>query len=214
MAEQGKDHDMDPAAPLPGQEDLAGQAGGADSAEGPDAGSPEALLEAARARNEELEAEVAALKDRAMRAMAEADNLRKRTEREKEDMRKFALSGFARDLLTVSDNLRRALDAVPADQVESNDGMKSLVDGVEMTERELLAIFERNGIVRVDPLDQPFDHNYHQAIQEMEDPSRPNGTVIQVLQSGYVQHERLLRPAMVIVSRGGPRGKDGVDTVA
>jgi len=224
MAEQSHQHTPDAT-----QQDQAGQAAPQEAApqaaqmdpNAPDAQAPEGdavnietIIEAARARIGALEEELGEAKEQALRSLAEAENVRKRAEREKDDMRKFAVSSFAKDLLSVSDNLRRALDAVPADKAESDDSLKSFVEGVGMTERELLSVFEKNGISKVGVEGENFDHNYHQAIQEMEDPSKPTGTILQVLQAGYVQHGRLLRPAMVIVSRGGPRAGDGVDTVA
>ncbi|MFN4283582.1 MAG: nucleotide exchange factor GrpE [Alphaproteobacteria bacterium] len=150
---------------------------------------------------EKLQAELAEAKDRALRAVAEVENYRRRAEKEREDTAKYAITGFAREMLTVADNLRRALESQPADLPDS---LKAFVSGVELTERELLAIFERAGIVKVDPKGQPFDHDRHQAMFEVEDPSQPAGTVVQVLQAGYVLKERLLRPALVGVAKGGP----------
>jgi molecular chaperone GrpE len=150
-----------------------------------------------------LEAEVAQLKDQHLRALAEAENIRRRGQREKDDAVRFAASGLARDLLASADNLRRALDSVPATQVQ--EGLaKTLIDGVAATERELLGAFEKHNIKRIHPLDEKFDHNLHQAMFEVEHSGKPAGTVVQVLQPGYVLHERLLRPAMVGVAKGNP----------
>lgn len=149
---------------------------------------------------EKLQAELAEAKDRALRAVAEMENYRRRADKEREDTAKYAVTGFAREMLTVADNLRRALESQPADLPDS---LKAFVSGVELTERELLAIFERNGIAKLAPEGQPFNHDLHQAIFEVEDASKPAGTVVQVLQSGYTLKDRLLRPAMVGVSKGG-----------
>ncbi len=175
-----------------------------------------------------LEAEVAQLKDQLLRALAETENVRRRLEQQAEDRGRFAVSGFARDMLAVADNLRRALQAVPAEMREGDEVAKNLVVGVEMTERELAQALERHGIRAVESLGQPFDPNLHQAMMEVEDASQPTGTVVQEMQTGYVIHDRLLRPAMVAVSRGGPRREaaapeggdgdgtpgEGVDTTA
>ncbi len=152
------------------------------------------------ARVAALEAELAEYKDRLLRALAEAENTRRRTQRERDDTAKYAVTGFARDLLSAADNLRRALDSLP--EAEAGDERtRSLLAGVAATERELLSVFERHGIRRVDPQGEPFDHNLHQAIFEAERSDRPPGTIVEVLQPGYVLHDRLLRPAMVGVAK-------------
>ena len=153
-----------------------------------------------QARVAALEAEIADYKDRLLRALAEAENIRRRTQRERDDVAKYAISGFAKDLLAVADNLRRALDSMPEAEI-ADERARSLLAGVAATERELLSAFERHGIRRVDPQGEPFDHNLHQAIFEAERPDRPPGTIVEVLQPGYVLHERLLRPAMVGVAK-------------
>jgi molecular chaperone GrpE len=174
------------------------------AAESTDMTGPEEATEpeTPEARIAALEAEVAEQKDRALRALAEADNTRRRAERDRADGQKYAVSGFARDLLGAADNLRRALDSLPADEAK-DDKTRSLLEGVAATERELLAAFERNGLKRVDPKGEKFDHNFHQAIFEAENTGQPAGTVVEVLQPGYVLHDRLLRPAMVGVAKGG-----------
>src|SRR5690606_4919642 len=144
---------------------------------------------------------------------ADMENLRKRTARDVQDARAFGISNFARDMIGVADNLRRALDAIPADQVESNPGLKSLMEGVEMTERGLLGALERHGVRKLDTAGQPFDPNVHQAMFEVENAEVPSNTVIQVIQDGYMIGERVLRPAMVGVSKGGPRAEDRSDEV-
>jgi molecular chaperone GrpE len=174
------------------------------AAEAKEATGPEAATEAEtpETRIAALEAEVAEHKDRALRALAEAENVRRRTERDRADAQKYAVSGFARDLLAAADNLRRALDSLPAEEAK-DDKTRALIEGVAATERELLAAFERNGLKRIDPKGEKFDHNFHQAIFEAENSGQPAGTVVEVLQPGYVLHDRLLRPAMVGVAKGG-----------
>jgi molecular chaperone GrpE len=151
-----------------------------------------------------LEAELAEQKDRLLRALAETENVRRRAQREREDASKYAVTGFAKDLLSAADNLRRALESLPEGEVR-DERTRGLLDGVAATERELLSVFERYGIRRIDPQGEPFDHNFHQAIFEAERPDQPSGTVVEVLQPGYVLHDRLLRPAMVGVAKGGPK---------
>jgi molecular chaperone GrpE len=166
------------------------------------------------------EQEAAEMKDRLLRALADVENTRRRAKRDVEDARKYAASNFAKDLLNVSDNLRRALDTVSEETREGDDNVKNLVLGIEMVEKELLTAFERQGVSKVDPLGEPFDHNFHQAMYEKPDTEYPNGTVAEVMQAGYVMHERLLRPAMVAVAKGGgeekdpPSEVDPVDTTA
>lgn len=148
-----------------------------------------------------LEAELADTKDRLMRAVAETENIRRRSEREKADANTYAVTKFARDLLNVADNLRRAMDSVPDDMQGEDSPIASFVSGIEMTERELLSVFERHGISKVDPQGEKFDHNFHQAMSEVESPDAASGTVLQVYQPGYVLKDRLLRPAMVVVAK-------------
>lgn len=145
------------------------------------------------------EAELAATKDKLLRTLAESENMRKRAQREREDASKYAATIFARDMLNVSDNLSRALASVTADNLD--EPTRNLLAGVAATERELQAALERHGIKRIDPLGERFDHNFHQAMFEVEDSGQPAGTVVQVLQPGYVIHDRLLRPAMVGVAK-------------
>lgn len=149
--------------------------------------------------------ENAALKDRLLRAVAEMENLRKRTERERRDASKYAISNFARDMLIVGDNLSRAMQTLQSDEAGAvKEDISHLVEGVEMTQREVLNIFERYGIKKQEPLGERFDPNLHQAMFEVPDISVPNGTVAQVVQAGYVIADRVLRPAMVGVAKGGP----------
>ena len=165
---------------------------------------PEVEEPSAEARIAALEAELAEQKDRLLRALAETENVRRRAQREREDASKYAVTGFAKELLSAADNLRRALDSLP-DADAKDERTRSLLAGVAATERELLGVFERHGIRRIDPIGERFDHNLHQAIFEAERPDQPSGTIVEVLQPGYVLHDRLLRPAMVGVAKGGPR---------
>lgn len=177
------------------------------TANGADAGSPED-------RVVKLEAEVASLKDQLLRAMAETENTRRRAQRDREDASKFAVSSFAKELVSVADNLRRALDAVPAEGREQDEMLKGLAVGVEATERQLFAAFDRAGIKKIDPTGEPFDPNFHQVMFEIEHTGKAAGTVVQVLQPGYTIHGRLLREAMVGVAKGGDAGGQHVDTKA
>lgn len=157
-----------------------------------------------------LQAENEALKDKLLRAAAELENLRKRADREKAEAHQYAMTAFARDMLSVADNLMRAIAAMPAEERGSmGEAMRNLVAGVEMTERELLNIFERHGIKRFNPQDERFDPNYHQAMFEVDNPDVPAGTVIEVVQTGYAIADRILRPALVGVSKGGPKKTSG-----
>jgi molecular chaperone GrpE len=152
-----------------------------------------------------LEGRIADLTDRLLRAHAEMDNLRKRTERDKEDTAKYAITRFARDVLSVGDNLQRAIAAVPAGAADEDVALKALVDGVSMTEREFLNALERNGVKRIDPEGDPFNPHAHQAMTEIENRDVPPGTIVQVYQPGYELGDRVLRPAMVVVSKGGAK---------
>ncbi len=158
---------------------------------------------------EVLKGENAELRDRYLRLAAEMDNLRRRTEREVKDAKSYSVAGFARDMLAVSDNLRRAIDAIPADVRENADaGLSTLIEGVEMTERSMLSTLERHGVRKLEPVGQKFDPNFHQAMFEIPNTEVPNNTVVQVVQDGYSIGERILRPAMVGVAKGGPKAVD------
>lgn len=152
-----------------------------------------------------LQAEAADYKDKWIRAHAEIDNVRRRLEKEKEETAKYAITRLARDIVNVGDNFQRAIAAVPAGAAEQDSALKSLVEGVTMTEREFLNILERFGIKRIDPANEPFNPHMHQAVMEMDRPDVTSGTVVQVFQAGYTIEDRCLRPAMVAVSRGGPK---------
>ncbi|CAL74137.1 Protein grpE (HSP-70 cofactor) [Bradyrhizobium sp. ORS 278] len=150
--------------------------------------------------------EAAEARDKMLRTLAEMENLRKRTAREVADARMYGITGFARDVLDIADNLQRALDAVPAEtRANADAGLKSLIEGVELTERSLLNTLEKNGVKKFDPTGQKFDPNFQQAMYEVPDPSVPSGTVVQVVQAGFMIGERVLRPALVGVSKGGAK---------
>ncbi len=154
---------------------------------------------------EALKTEVTDLKDQLLRTLAEMDNLRKRTDREKEDTAKYAVTAFARDILAVADNLRRAIETISVEEREKlSDTLRGLVAGVEMTEKDLGTTLGRHGVKAVTPLDEAFDPHLHQAMFEVPGSGKPAGTVVQVLQSGYTLHGRLLRPALVGVAKNGP----------
>ena len=177
--------------------------------------SPDQPAEATPAPSTALERDLADMKDRLLRTLAEMENLRKRTEREVADARLYGVTAFARDILTVADNMHRALHALDAELRETADGsIKALLDGVELTERELLNALEKHGVKRIEPLGQKFDPHRHQAMYEVEDASVPAGSVIQVVQAGYLLGDRVLRPALVAVAKGGPKAQPAADAKA
>ena len=153
---------------------------------------------------EQLQAEKADLQDKQLRALAEAQNVRRRAQQDIEKERKFGIERFARDVLSVADNLGRALSALPADLGAVDPALRNVIVGVQATERELQSILERHGVTRVEALGQPFNAEFHQAMMEVEDSTVPTGTVVQELIPGYLLAGRLLRAAMVGVSKGGP----------
>ena len=168
----------------------------------------------AEERIAQLEAEKDQLRDQVLRTAAEMDNLRKRTEREVSDTRSYAIAGFARDMLVATDNLSRALMVIPAELRENADGtLKSLIEGIEMTEREMQRLLQKNGVTPIVAEGEKFDPHRHQAMFEVPDASVPEGTVVQVVQTGYAIGERVLRPAMVGVAKGGnkPAPKPGAE---
>jgi molecular chaperone GrpE len=155
---------------------------------------------------EALAKEVAETRDKMLRTLAEMENLRKRTSREVADARLYGITGFARDVLDIADNLQRALDAVPAEtRAAADPGLKALIEGVELTERSLHNTLEKNGVKKFDPSGEKFDPNFQQAMYEVPDPSVPAATVVQVVQAGYMIGDRVLRPALVAVSKGGAK---------
>src|SRR5436309_5600262 len=154
----------------------------------------------------ELAKEAAELKDRLLRTLADMENLRRRTEREVADARLYGVTNFARDILAVADNMERALKALDDEiRTKADAGVKALLDGVELTERELIKVMEKHGVRKIEPQGQKFDPNLHQAMLEIPDASVPAGTVVQIMQPGYTIGERVLRPALVGVSKGGPK---------
>ena len=163
--------------------------------------------------------EAAQLKDQLLRALAEAENVRRRAQREREDAAKYAITNFARDVLQVSDNLHRALEAIPAATLAADEALKNLHEGVSATERQLDAALERQQVKRIWPMGEKFDANLHQAMFEVQTAEQAPGTVVQVMQAGYLIHDRLLRPALVAVARqpagdAPPAGTGKVDTIA
>ncbi|TAJ81982.1 nucleotide exchange factor GrpE [Reyranella sp.] len=154
---------------------------------------------------EQLQAEKTDLQDKQLRALAEAQNVRRRAQQDIEKERKFGIERFARDVLSVADNIGRALSALPADLETLDPALRNVVVGVQATERELQSVLERHGVTRVEALGKPFNAEFHQAMMEIEDPSVPSGTVVQEMAPGYLIAGRLLRAAMVGVSKGGPK---------
>jgi molecular chaperone GrpE len=155
---------------------------------------------------EALAKEAADLRDKVLRTLAEMENLRQRTRREVADSKMYGITGFARDVLDIADSLQRTLDSVPAETRESADPLlKALIEGVELTERSLLNALEKNGVKKFDPSGEKFNPNFQQAMYEVPDASVPAGTVVQVVQAGYTIGDRVLRPALVGVSKGGAK---------
>ncbi|OIN87518.1 MAG: nucleotide exchange factor GrpE [Alphaproteobacteria bacterium CG1_02_46_17] len=160
-----------------------------------------------------LELALAESRDQLIRTMADMDNLRKRSIREREDAMKYSISGFARDLLDVADTFKRALDAIPQD-LRSEERINPLIEGIQAMERVLLTCFEKNGIRKIEPLDESFNPNFHEVMFETPIPEKPTGTIIQIIEPGYLLHDRLLRPARVGVSKSETPSPHGVDTQA
>jgi molecular chaperone GrpE len=167
---------------------------------------PEDPMERMHRMVTELQAEVDGNKDKMLRTVAEMENLRRRTAKEVIDAKTYSTANFARDMLSVSDNLRRAIEAVPEEAKAAGDkGFLALIEGVEMTERSMLSTLEKNGVIKLSPKNEKFDPNFHQAMFEVPNPDVPNNTVCEVIQDGYVIGKRVLRPAMVGVAKGGPK---------
>lgn len=190
------------------------------SANGTEAAAPENAQTAQPAETApdpvaELSKEAAGLKDRLLRTLAEMENLRRRTEREVADARTYGVTNFARDILAVADNMERAMKALD-DEIrgKADAGVKALLDGVELTERELIKVMEKHGVKKLEPNGQKFDPNLHQAMFEIPDESVPAGTVVQVMQPGYTIGERVLRPALVGISKGGPKAQAPAEAAA
>ena len=186
---------------------------------GEDASAADPVAEAGADAEKTPEEESAELKDRLLRSLAENENLIRRARRDREDATKYAAANFARDMLSVSDNLRRAMDAVPPELRESDDAAKAFLEGVELTERELLSTLERHGITRISPLGEKFNHDLHEALFEVPTNDADPGTVVQVMEEGYTIHDRLLRAARVGIAKalpapGGDDDERKVDTTA
>jgi molecular chaperone GrpE len=191
----------------------------------PDASAPDdedgfgaaQLKEIIAALQKELDAKTKAVSDKHdqyVRAVAETENVRRRLEKDKEETAKYAISKFAKDILSVGDNFHRAIEAVPKDAVETDPALKTLLEGVVLAERDFRGALERHGVKTIDPAGQPFNPHHHQAVMEKEDTGVPNGTVLQVFQVGYLIDDRCLRPAMVVVSRGGVKAGKPADPSA
>ncbi|MEO0635229.1 MAG: nucleotide exchange factor GrpE [Pseudomonadota bacterium] len=159
------------------------------------------------------DAEIESLKEQLLRLQADMENLRRRTQREVSDAKAYAVSNFARDMLEVSDNLGRAVGAVPEEEAE-NAAVKALVEGVEMTDRSMISAMERHGVKRLEPKGEKFDPNFHQAMFEMPNTEVPHNSVVEVVQTGYSIGSRVLRPAMVGVAKGGPKFEAKSDDAA
>lgn len=163
------------------------------------------IIGALQAELDKKSADVLEKNDLYMRSIAEMENVRRRLEKEKEETAKYAISKFAKDVLSVGDNFQRAIAAVPADAAASDPALKNFLEGVMLAERDFQAALERHGVTQIDPAGQAFNPHHHQAVMEKDDATVPNGTVLQVFQLGYLIDDRCLRPAMVVVSRGGPK---------
>ena len=157
-------------------------------------------------------AELSDTKDKLLRALAEVENVRRRAQRDRQDASRYAIAAFAREMLTVGDNLRRALAAVTPEARAASPAIENLVVGVEMTENAMQAAFEGVGIKPVESVGKPFDHNVHEALFEIPDPGSPAGTVLQEVERGYMLHDRLLRPAKVGIAKGGPKADPAGDS--
>jgi molecular chaperone GrpE len=195
------------AGPTPEANPAATETSGASSVGGEQSADPQPAADApaTEVRIAELEAQLAELNDRYLRVHAEMENVRKRSEREKSDVSKYAIANFARDVLGVSDNLKRAISAVATTDEEHSGALKALVEGVELTEQELNNALDRHGVRPIPATGELFDPNVHQAVMEQENKEVTAGSVLQVFQEGYRIGERVLRPSMVVVAKGGPK---------
>jgi molecular chaperone GrpE len=164
-----------------------------------------AMIAALQSELEKKSAELAAKQDSYLRAVAETENVRRRLEKDKEETAKYAITKFSKDILSVGDNFQRAIAAVPKDAIETDPALRTLLEGVVLAERDYRGALERHGIIMIDPVGEPFNPHHHQAVMEQENADVPAGTVLQVFQVGYLLEDRCLRPAMVVVSRGGPK---------
>jgi molecular chaperone GrpE len=190
----------------PQNEDLSPDDEAAASALGADSAPAQSDAERDAAAVQALIAENASLKDKVLRTLAEMENLRRRTEREVADAKAYGVSSFARDMLTFADNLRRALDNVPAEVRDSADAaLKAFIEGIELTERDFLSRLARHGVRKLEPKGQKFDPNFHEALYEAHDESMPPGSVAHVVEEGFAIGDRVLRPAKVGVAKGGAK---------
>lgn len=200
----------DAGAAKPGTGEAAAQAsaapGGPQAASAAGEGSDVGQLTAEVTK---LEGQIKDLTDRLLRAHADMDNLRKRSEREREETARYAISKFAVDIVGMTDNFERTIAAVPPDAAAADPALQALLEGVQMTEAEFLKVLERHGVRRIDPLGELFNPHAHQAMMESQNPGVPAGTILQVFQPGYQIADRIIRPAMVVVARGGPKPKAG-----
>lgn len=180
------------------------------------ASAPTASAAAPKVEAELLNAQIADLKDQLLRAVAESENVRRRAQRDVEEASKYALTSFAREIVTVCDNLWRAAEAIPPEARQGGDLLATIAQGVDMTLQELLSVLERFNVKRIDPIGQPFDHNLHQSVVQIAHPDAEPGTIVQVMQAGYTLHGRLLRPAMVGVAMRpeAPAAEPHLDTQA
>ncbi len=173
--------------------------------------SAEAVEDAPGEEEKDPEVQIAELEDKLLRARAEMQNLHRRLTRELEEKAKYAATALARDLLTAADNLQRALDSINPEAREQDEALEAFAAGVEAIEREMLSAFGNHNICKIEPLDEKFNPEFHQAMFEVENTGRASGTVVEVVQPGYLLHDRLLRPAMVGVAKGEP-SEESVDT--
>lgn len=173
-----------------------------------------AMIQALQAELDKKTAEATQKHDQHLRALAETENVRRRLEKEKEETARYAITKFAKDILSVGDNFQRAIGAVPQEAVDADPALKSLLDGVILAERDYRGALERHGVKTIDPAGQPFNPHHHQAVMEQEDANVPAGTVLKVFQTGYLIEDRCIRPAMVVVSRGGPKAGKPADASA
>jgi molecular chaperone GrpE len=196
-------HDPDYAAPHEGSYHASSEA----APEAPASSDPDPFVVL-----EKLQSENAELKDKMLRTLAEMENLRRRTEREVADAKTYGIAHFARDMIVFADNLRRAIENIPAEAAAQDGVIKTILEGIEVTERDYLSRLTRHGIKKIEPMGQKFDPNMHEAMFEVPDPSVANGTVVQVVEDGYAIGERCLRPAKVGVARGGPKADSSVSS--
>lgn len=193
----------------PDEQPIAQQPGAQPAADEPEVGVEQlkGMIAALQADLDAKTAAVAEKHDLFVRAVAETENVRRRLEKDKEETAKYAITKFAKDILSVGDNFQRAISAVPKEAIDTDPALKTLLEGVVLAERDFRGALERHGVTTISPAGQPFNPHHHQAVMEQENLDVPNGTVLQVFQTGYLIDDRCLRPAMVVVSRGG--GKAG-----